>query len=185
MVRQKLARAVARVTGWRLVGDVPHTGLVVGAPHTSNWDFVIMLMVMWNGGVPPRVLVKKELFKGPLGWLLRRIGSIPIDRGNPAGLVRNLVDEARGDEPFLLILAAEGTREKAEYWKSGFYRIAEQSGLPISLAFVDGPSKTAGFGPTFTVSGDVAADMDRIRAFFVDKRGIRPAQRTEPRLREE
>jgi 1-acyl-sn-glycerol-3-phosphate acyltransferase len=185
MIRQRLARTAARVTGWRLVGEVPHTGIVVGAPHTSNWDFVVMLLVMWNGGVPPRVLVKQEMFRGPLKWLFRWMGGIPTDRRNPAGLVQRLTAQATSGEPFLLILAAEGTRTKSEYWKSGFYRLAQQSGLPISLAFVDGPSKTAGFGPTFHVSGDVAADMDRIREFFVDKRGIRPAMRTEPRLREE
>jgi 1-acyl-sn-glycerol-3-phosphate acyltransferase len=185
MIRQQLARAVSRVSGWRVVGDVPRTGIVVGAPHTSNWDFAAMLLVMWHGGVPPRVLVKKELFRGPLGWLLRATGGIPIDRRNPAGLVRDLVAEARGDKPFLLILAAEGTRGKAEYWKSGFYRIAEQTGLPIALAFVDGPTKTAGFGPTISPSGDVRADMDRVRTFYADKYGIHPALKTEPRLREE
>jgi 1-acyl-sn-glycerol-3-phosphate acyltransferase len=144
-----------------------------------------MLLVMWNGGVPPRVLVKKELFKGPLGWLMRAMGGIAIDRHNPAGLVRDLVEQASGDKPFLLILAAEGTRKKTAYWKSGFYRLAQQSGLPISLAFVDGPTKTAGFGPTFHVTGGVTADMDRIREFFADKRGFHPELRTEPRLREE
>jgi 1-acyl-sn-glycerol-3-phosphate acyltransferase len=185
MVRQRIARVLVRAAGWRMVGDVPRVGVVVGAPHTSNWDYVAMLMVMWHGGVPPRVLVKKELFRGPLGWFLRATGGIPLDRRNPAGVVRELVVEAHGDKPFLLILAAEGTREKGKYWKSGFYRIAEQTGLPIAMAFVDGPTKTAGFGPTFTPSGDIGADMDLVRAFYADKQGIHPAQRTEPRLREE
>jgi 1-acyl-sn-glycerol-3-phosphate acyltransferase len=185
MVRQRLARLLVRAAGWRIVGDVPRVGVVVGAPHTSNWDYVAMLMVMWHGGVPPRVLVKKELFRGPLGWVLRSTGGIPIDRRNPSGLVRELVAQARGDEPFLLILAAEGTREKTDYWKSGFYRIAEQTGLPIAMAFVDGATRTAGFGPTFSPSGDVAADMDQVRAFYADKNGIRPDRKTEPRLREE
>jgi 1-acyl-sn-glycerol-3-phosphate acyltransferase len=185
MFRQKLARLVFRLSGWRMVGEVPRTGILVGAPHTSNWDFVFMLMVMWHGGVPPRVLVKKELFRGPLGWLLRATGGIPLDRRNPGGVVRELVAQARSGEPFLLIIAAEGTREKTEYWKSGFYRIAQQTGLPITLAFVDGPTKSTGIGPTFAPSGDVVADMDRVREFFADKRGVHPEKRTEPRLREE
>jgi 1-acyl-sn-glycerol-3-phosphate acyltransferase len=182
---QKLARLVLRLTGWRAVGEVPRTGILVGAPHTSNWDFVLMLLVMWNGGVPPRVLVKQELFRGPLGWVMRRLGGIPVDRRNAAGVVRELVARAQTDEDFLLILAAEGTRQKAEYWKSGFYRLARQSGLPLALAFVDGPTKTTGFGPTFAPTGDVRADMDVIRAFYADKRGVNPEHRTEPRLREE
>ena len=185
MLRQKLARLTFRMTGWKVVGAVPRTGILVAAPHTSNWDFFYTILVMWHGGVPPRVLMKKELFHGPAGWLLRRTGGVPLDRANPGGVVRDLVAEARGGEPFLLIIAAEGTRKKVEYWKSGFYRIAESAGLPISLAFIDGPSKTAGFGPTVTPSGDLAADMDVIRAFYADKHGLHPQLRTEPRLRGE
>ncbi len=184
-VRRGVARAVLKVSRWRVVGEVPSTGVVVGAPHTSNWDFVLMLLVMWNGGVPPRVLVKKELFRGPLGWFLRASGGVAIDRGNPTGVVRELVRQAHGDDPFLLIIAAEGTRKKAEYWKSGFHRIARSAGLPIVLAFVDGPTRTTGFGPTLWPSDDLVADMTVIREFYQDKRGVRPALRTEPRLREE
>jgi 1-acyl-sn-glycerol-3-phosphate acyltransferase len=185
MFRQKLARLAFHLSGWRMVGEVPPTGVLVGAPHTSNWDFVLMLMVMWHAGVPPRVLVKKELFRGPLGWFLRATGGIPIDRRNPGGVVRELVAEAQAGAPFLLIVAAEGTREKTDYWKSGFYRIAQQTGLPLTLGFVDGPTKTAGIGPTFAPTGDVTADMDLVRAFFADKHGVHPEKRSEPRLREE
>lgn len=185
MVRQRLARLVLRATRWRTVGEVPPAAVIVGAPHTSNWDFVLMLLVMWQGAATPRALVKKELFRGPAGWLLTSCGCIPVDRDNSADLVRGLAARTRGDEPFLLVLAAEGTRRKTEYWRSGFYRIAERAGLPVALSFVDGPTRTVGFGPTLRLSGDVAADMDLVRAFYADKRGLRPALKTEPRLREE
>lgn len=184
-MRSRLAALVLRASGWTAVGEVPRTGILVGAPHTSNWDFVMMLLIMWRGGVTPRVLIKKELFRGPLGWLLPRLGGIPLDRANPGGVVRDLVAQARSGEPFLLILAAEGTRTKGEFWKSGFWRIARSTQLPISLAFIDGPSKTAGFGPTFRATRDVVADMDMVREFYKDKRGIHPELRTEPLLREE
>ena len=184
-MRSRLASLVLRLTGWTAVGDVPRTGILVGAPHTSNWDFVMMLLVMWRGGVTPRVLIKKELFRGPLGWLLPRLGGIPIDRDHPGDVVRGLVREARSGEPFLLVLAAEGTRTKGGYWKSGFWRIGRAASLPIALAFIDGPSRTAGFGPTMRATADVVADMDAVRAFYRDKRGIHPERRTEPRLREE
>ncbi len=184
-MRSQLADLVLRAARWTPVGQVPRTGVLVGAPHTSNWDFVMMLLIMWRGGVTPRVLIKKELFRGPLGWLLRRLGGIPLDRANPGGVVRELVREARSGEPFLLILAAEGTRKKGDYWKSGFWRLARSARLPISLAFIDGPTRTAGFGPTFTATSDVGADMDKVREFYRDKRGIHPERRTEPRLREE
>ena len=184
-MRARLAHAVLRAARWTAVGEVPRTGVLVGAPHTSNWDFVMMLLVMWRGGVTPRVLVKHELFRGPLGWLLHRLGGIPLDRADPGQVVRELVREARSGEPFLLVLAAEGTREKGEYWKSGFWRISRSTGLPMSFASIDGPSRRAGFGLTFTATPDVVADMDRVRAFYRDARGIHPERRTEPRLREE
>ena len=185
MLRRAFARTVLRLARWRTVGQVPRTGILVGAPHTSNWDWVAMLLLTWSQGVQARVLIKRELFRGPLAPLLRITGGIPLDRSNPRETVRALLAAADGDDRFLLVLAAEGTRGKGDYWKSGFYRMAQQTGLPISLGFVDGPSRTMGFGPTFAPTGDVAADMDRVRAFYADKHGIHPELRTEPRLRDE
>jgi 1-acyl-sn-glycerol-3-phosphate acyltransferase len=185
MIRKAFARLMLRLARWRTVGRVPESGILVGAPHTSNWDWVGMLLLMWSDGVQPRVLIKQEFFRGPMAFLLRATGGIPLDRSNPGDTVRALLAQAEGDEHFLLVLAAEGTRGKGEYWKSGFYKIAQQAGLPISLGFIDGPTRTLGFGPTFRPTGDVAADMDRVRAFYADKQGIHPDLRTEPRLREE
>ena len=185
MIRQRLARTIARLMRYRMVGDVPQTGILVGAPHTSNWDFITMLLVMWQGGAHPRVLVKKQLFKGPLGWLLRAFGGVPLDRDNAGSVVRDLVAEAGTGKPFRLILAAEGTRSRGEYWKSGFLRLSRDTGLPITLAFFDPPTTTMGFGPTFHASHDVVADMDVVRAFYADKMGIKPENATPPRLREE
>lgn len=184
-MRKAFARLVLRLTRWRTVGEVPGSGILVGAPHTSNWDWVAMLLLMWSGGVPPRVLIKAEIMRTPLGPLLRANGGISLDRQNPGTVMRTLLAEAGRGEPFLLIIAAEGTRRKGDFWKSGFYRIAQQTGLPISLGFIDGPSRTLGFGPSFRPSGDVFADMEMVRAFYADKLGIRPHLRTEPRLREE
>jgi len=185
MLRQRLARRITRIMGYRMVGDVPPAGILVGAPHTSNWDFLSMLLVMWHEGQHPRVLVKKELFRGPLSPLLRAFGGIPLDRSNPRALVASLVEEAQRDPSFRLVIAAEGTRDKGEYWKSGFRRMSIETGLPVSLAFLDPPTKTMGFGPTFHPTDDVVADMDLVRAFYADKLGLRPEGATVPRLREE
>lgn len=184
-IRKAIATATLRITRWRLVGSVPAKGILLGAPHTSNWDFFAMLLIAWSSHVQPQVLIKAEFFKGPIGWLLRATGGIPLDRSNPGETIRTMLTEAESHESFLLCVAAEGTRGKGEYWKSGFYRIAQQTGLPISLGFIDGPSRTMGMGPTFSPTGDVSADMDRVRTFYADKKGVRPEGRTEPRLREE
>lgn len=185
MIRKAFARGVLRLTRWRLVGTMPRTGILVGAPHTSNWDWVAFILIAWANGARPKVLVKQSFFKGPLAWVMRATGGIALDRANPGATIRALLEDAKEADSFLLCIAPEGTRGKGEFWKPGFYRIAEQTSLPIALGFVDGPTRTLGMGPTFVPSGDVVTDMDLVRAFYADKQGINPELRTEPRLREE
>lgn len=185
LLRRSIARVLLRLSGWRTVGTVPRRGILVGAPHTSNWDWVLTMLLAWDSRVQIRLLVKDAFFKGPLAPVMRATGAVELDRSNPGATIRGLLADAETDEAFLLGIAAEGTRSRGEYWKSGFYRISQQTGLPITLAFLDRPSKTVGWGPTFPVTGDVSADMDRIRAFFADKVGIKPEGATPPRLREE
>jgi 1-acyl-sn-glycerol-3-phosphate acyltransferase len=185
LVRRTLARGTLRVTRWRLVGDVPPSGILVGAPHTSGWDWAVFLLIAWGNSARPQALISHTYFKGVVGWVLRKTGGIPLDRENPGAAIRALLAEAASGKHFLLAIAPEGTRGKGEYWKPGFYRIAQQTGLPISLGFVDGPTRTLGIGPTFEPTGDVKTDMDFVRAFYSDKQGIRPENRTEPRLRDE
>lgn len=185
LLRRNLARIGLRLAHWRTAGTVPRSAILVGAPHTSNWDWALTIALAWDSDVQIRLLVKDSFFKGPLAPLMRATGAVALDRANPGGTIKRLLADARTDEAFLLGLAAEGTRSRGDYWKSGFYRIARQTGLPITLAYVDAPSRTVGWGPTFTLSGDVGVDMDRVRAFYADKTGIRPEGFTPPRLREE
>ncbi|KYH43799.1 acyl-phosphate glycerol 3-phosphate acyltransferase [Branchiibius sp. NY16-3462-2] len=184
-VRRSVTRGLLKATRWRLVGEMPDTGIMVGAPHTSAWDWAAMLAIAWASSRRPQVLIKSSYFNGPAGAILRRTGGIPLDRANPGDTIRALLAEAKGSDSFLLVIAAEGTRSKGEYWKPGFLRISLQTGLPVTLGFIDGPTRTLGMGPTFTPTGDVAADMDFVRAFYADKYGVHPENRTEPRLREE
>lgn len=183
--RRGLARVLLKLTRWKTVGDVPSKGILVGAPHTSNWDWVLTMLLAWDYGIHIHLLVKDSLFKGPLAPILRWSGAVELDRDNPGATIRRLIEQSEHDETFLLGIAAEGTRSKGEYWKSGFYRISQQTGLPITLAFLDAPSRTVGWGPTFSLSGDMTADMDVLREFFADKTGIKPEGATVPRLREE
>lgn len=185
LIRRTLARVLLRLARWKTVGEVPDSAILVGAPHTSNWDWVLTLLLAWDNSVTIHLLVKDSLFRGPLGWILRSTGAVSLDRTNPGATIKTLLVEAERSETFLLGLAAEGTRSKGDYWKSGFYRLSQQTGLPITLAFLDGPSRTVGWGPTFHPSGDVVADMDRIREFYADVTGINPEGFTEPRLKDE
>lgn len=185
VVRRAVGRTALRLTGWKVAGTMPSRGIIVGAPHTSNWDWVATILMSWHHGVQPMILIKKQFFKGPFAPLLRATGGIPLDRESPGATIRALLAEADGHQGFLLAIAAEGTRSRVDYWKSGFYKISQQTGLPITLGFIDGATRTVGVGPTFQPTGDVTADMDRIREFYADKFGIHPEKRTEPRLREE
>jgi 1-acyl-sn-glycerol-3-phosphate acyltransferase len=187
----RIKKLIANLTLWlgryRLVQGPPSDPafVLVAAPHTSNWDFPLMLAMAWKSGVKVRWLGKEAMFKGVFGPLMRALGGIPVDRENPAGLVENMAKQFGSGESFALVVPAEGTRGKGEYWKSGFRRIADAAGVPIVLSYLDGPSRTGGFGLVVQPTDDVVADMDRVREFYADKRGVKPENRTEPRLREE
>jgi len=186
-LRRTAALGFWRVSRWTLLTErVPRdgTGILIGAPHTSNWDFVLMLGIAWEAGLPFRWLGKHTLFAGPAGPLMRALGGIPVDRRDPAGLVDDVVARLAAGERFYLVVTPEGSRSGSG-WKSGFYRIARATDLPVTLGYVDRTTMTAGLGPTIHLTGDVAADMDVVRAFYADKSGFVPSRRTEPRLREE
>jgi 1-acyl-sn-glycerol-3-phosphate acyltransferase len=116
---------------------------------------------------------------------MRGLGGNPVDREDPGSLVADMVARASAGDRFALVVAPEGTRGKARGWKSGFYRIARDAGVPIVLTYLDGPTRTGGFGPSITPSGDVRADMDLIREFYADKHGVVPARASVPSLRDE
>ncbi len=145
----------------------------------------MMLAIAWSHRFSPRWLGKHTLFKFPFGAVMRALGGIPVDRANPAGLVDEIVRRIGEGKRLLLVVTPEGTRQRGTHWKSGFYRIARTAGLPLVLGYVDSATRTAGFGPTIHLTGDVTADMDKLRAFYADKRGLRPGDFTPPRLREE
>lgn len=184
-LRRTLARTFWRVSRWTLRShpqpDVPR--ILIGAPHTSNWDFVLMLAIAWEAEIPLRWLGKKSLFAGPAGPLMRALGGIPVDRSDPSRVVAEVLAEQASTGAFSLVVTPEGTRGGVEHWKSGFYRIAREADLPITLGYVDRTTMTTGLGPTLTLTGDVRADMDAVRAFYADKAGFTPSRRVEPRLR--
>lgn len=186
-VRRLVARAFWTFSRWKLVTEAApdRPTVLIGAPHTSNWDFVFMLGIAWKLDMHIRWLGKKSLFRGWRGPIMRAWGGIPVDRDAPGRVVQEVVDRIRSGEVFGLVVTPDGTRKGHSHWKSGFYRIARETGLPVTLGYVDRTTMTIGLGPTFELTGDIPADMDRIRAFYADKSGAVPANRVEPRLREE
>lgn len=187
MFRRVVARVFWALSRWTLVTEpAPQRPTVlVGAPHTPNWDFVFMLAITWRLNMNFRWLGKKSLFRGWRGPIMRALGGIPVDRENPGRVVAVVLERIRAGEVFGLVVTPDGTRSGNTHWKSGFYRIAIDAGMPLTLGYVDRTTKTTGLGPTIELTGDVAKDMDRVRAFYADKAGVRPDRRVEPRLREE
>lgn len=187
MLRRLAARSFWTVSRWRLVTEpaAQRPSVLIGAPHTSAWDFPLMLAIVWHHGIDVHWLGKESLFRGWRGPLMRGLGGIPVDRANPGPLARDLIERAKSGELFYLVIAPDGTRGEHTYWKTGFYRIAQEAGMPVTLGYVDRATMTTGLGPTIELSGDVAADMERIRAFYADKGGFTPSRRVEPRLRSE
>lgn len=187
LLRRLAARAFWTVSRWRLVTEPApdRPTLLIGAPHTSNWDFVFMLAITWRLDIHIRWLGKKSLFTGWRGPIMTRLGGIPVDRDAPGRVVAEVVERIRSGEVFSLVVTPDGTRSGHTHWKSGFYRIARETGMPVTLGYVDRTTMTTGLGPTFELTGDVAADMDRIRTFYADKAGHHPKNRVEPRLGEE
>jgi 1-acyl-sn-glycerol-3-phosphate acyltransferase len=186
-MRLALARFWLFVLRWKIVvrQPVPDRCVVIAAPHTSNWDFPVTMAMAEVEGVPIRWLGKAQMFNKVLGPFFRAMGGISVQRSSSQGLVGDLAAEFSRHDKLALVVPAEGTRDAVEYWKSGFYRIAEQADVPIVCAFVDRATRTGGFGPVITPSGDVRADMDLIRAFYADKTGLKPNRFNVPRLREE
>jgi 1-acyl-sn-glycerol-3-phosphate acyltransferase len=176
-----------KVGGWRIEGDIPATGayVLIAAPHTSNWDFVWTMAIAVVLRVKLRWMGKHTLFKPLVGPLFKRWGGIPIHRHEAANRVVLMAAELRAAQSMVLLVPAEGTRGRAEYWKSGFYRIASAAGVPIVLGFLDYGARRGGFGPTLIPSGDVRVDMATIRAFYSGCSGKYPEKAGPIRLREE
>ncbi len=176
---QALTALIMRLTGWRVTGQLPDLPkfVLIGAPHTSNWDFLLFLGVIFNLGANVRYMGKAELFRGPLGFFFRYCGGIPVDRSRSNGLVEQMVQASQATERFILTIAPEGTRSRVREWKRGFYHIARDAGIPIVLAVVDGRQKTVRVGQVFHPTGDVEADMQAIQGFFTGMLGVKRQDR--------
>ncbi|HEU0107163.1 MAG TPA: 1-acyl-sn-glycerol-3-phosphate acyltransferase [Vicinamibacteria bacterium] len=186
-VLQRAAGWLLRRAGWTISGARPTVAryVLVASPHSSNWDTAVMLLFAVHFGIRLRWIGKRESFRWPLGPLLRRLGGIPIDRGGGQGLVAATAEVFRGRAHLALAIAPDGTRRGLDYWRSGFYHIAQAAGVPLVLAFLDWGTRRAGIGPTMALTGNVVADMDGIRAFYAGMVARYPEQTSRVRLREE
>jgi 1-acyl-sn-glycerol-3-phosphate acyltransferase len=174
-----VARFIMRLTGWHIEGRLPDLPkfVLIGAPHTSNWDFVLFLGVVFTLRVNVHFMGKVELFRSPIGWFFRYCGGIPVDRKKSTGLVDQMVKAINQSKEFILTITPEGTRHQVVEWKRGFYHIAKEAGIPIVLGIVDGRHKTVHLGQVFHPTENIEADMKTIQGYFTGVAGIKPRKK--------
>jgi 1-acyl-sn-glycerol-3-phosphate acyltransferase len=186
-MKRLLGHCYLWLRGWKLAGQKPSEAkyLILAAPHTSNWDVPLMLSMAWIYGIRVRWIGKHTLFKWPLGPLMRWLGGVPVDRRARHNAVEQMVDEFNRRDELALLITPEGTRSRAEYWKSGFYHIARSANVPIVLGLLDFKNRVGGLFDVMHPTGDLKADMDRIRAFYHADQAKFPADFGPVRLKEE
>ena len=166
-------RFLLRLTRFGVEGGIPDLPkmVIAVAPHTSNWDFVVGVAVMFALDLRLAFLAKHTLFRGPFGAILRWMGGIPVDRTSAHGVVGDAVEAFAATPARVLAIAPEGTRKQVKRYKSGFLHIARGANVPLLLATFDWGERRLRLGPLFEMTDDTDADLARIEAFFANVRG--------------
>ena len=173
---KSLARIILTLLGWRLLDPPqrPARAVVVAYPHTSNWDALYAQLGKLALGLDAHWVGKDNLFRWPFAGLLRRLGGIPVDRRASHGFVAQMAAQFAAHPDFLLVMAPEGTRKLTAGWKSGFYRIALEAGVPLILTTVDYARREVGILAYVELSGDPDADIATIAAHYAGRHGRNP-----------
>jgi 1-acyl-sn-glycerol-3-phosphate acyltransferase len=157
------------ITGWKIDQGPPpdmKKCVLLAAPHTSNFDFVFGRLGATILGMKTRFLIKKEAFRGPLGWLVKKAGGIPVDRGRNNRIIDQVAEQFEKNESFYLMVTPEGTRKLVKKWRKGFYAIAMKANVPIGCVYLDYRNKRIGYGKTVYPSGDYEKDLKIIQDFY-------------------
>lgn len=166
-VSRWVGRWALRLVRWRHSGALPDEPkfVLIGAPHTSNFDGVIAILSLIAIGVDARIMIKKSVFRGPLGWLLTWSGAVPVDRAKPQGAIEQTIEALDERQQMVLLLAPEGTRHSAPEWKRGFHYIAAGAKVPIVAAACNYRTRMITFGPPLVPSSDYPSDLAGILDF--------------------
>ena len=164
-----ISKLIFWITGWKVVGEVPKDlkrFIMIAAPHTSNWDFIYARAAFFIMGINVKYTIKKELFFFPLNIILKALGGIPIDRKKKGNMVQKMAALYNDHEELCILITPEGSRSYAKEWKKGFYFIAKEVDMPISLGYLDYKKKIAGVGPLIYPSGNYEEDLEKIQEFY-------------------
>ncbi len=172
-----IARLILRLLGWNIYSRVPldiPKAVIIMAPHTSNWDFILGRLACYWYRIYPRILIKKEAFTPVIGTVLRWLGGIPVDRSHSQNTVKEITRCFDKDERFYLLITPEGTRRRVKKWKRGFYFIALNAKVPIFLGFLDYRKKEGGIGMMVEPTGNFEEDFKIIEDFYRSKQARHP-----------
>jgi 1-acyl-sn-glycerol-3-phosphate acyltransferase len=178
--RQQIVLALMKLFGWKsILAPAPGKKFVaLGYPHTSNWDFIPAVAWAWSTGLKMNFVGKAALFKGIMGPIMKALGGIPLERDKSKNFVDQIVEIIKSRDEIALIVAAEGTRKKAEYWRSGFYYMALEANVPIGLAYMDWKRREIGIKQYLMPSGDLEKDFEIIKAYYQDVTGRDPSKQS-------
>lgn len=171
-MRKSFSRFILHLFGWNIESHISpeHKKMVVMmAPHTSNWDFVIGWLGFNALGLRSRFLIKKEFFKPVIGGIIKAMGAIPVNRKSPTAVVQQVAELFNSHEEYIVTITPEGTRSLNRNWKRGFYHIARQAGVPIGIGYLDYKKKEGGILAVFFPTGDYEADFKHIEKYYYDK----------------
>jgi 1-acyl-sn-glycerol-3-phosphate acyltransferase len=174
---KRISYFILRLAGWKVIGKFPREYrkcVVIEAPHTSMWDFIIGWLGFQVLDIKASFLIKKEMFVFPIGGILKRLGGIPVDRGRSNNVVDDLSRRYNASESLVIIITPEGTRKRVDHWKKGFYYIALHAKVPIVMAYLDYGKKEGGVGPVFWPSGNFQEDWKIIEDFYKGKKARHP-----------
>ena len=172
-----LSKIILKIIRWQVIGSLPEDQkkyVLIVAPHTSNWDFILFVLAVSVLRLKPSVLIKSTLFVGPLGWFLRYCGAIPVNRAQASSLVTYIAGIYKERDEFVLIITPEGTRSPNPNWKRGFHHVATTAEVPILVVYVDSAIRTIGIEGLMEPTDDADADLRELKTFFDAKRGLKP-----------
>jgi 1-acyl-sn-glycerol-3-phosphate acyltransferase len=164
-----IAGLILKLLGWKITGSIPadvRKSVMIIAPHTSQWDFIIGRLAYWKLNLKARFLIKKEFFFFPLGYILRMFGALPVDRSKGFNIVTQSIDILNKFDDIVIIITPEGTRKRNDNWKKGFYFIAHKAEVPIIIGFLNYKDKIAGIGPSLYPSGNFEEDFKFIEDYY-------------------
>jgi 1-acyl-sn-glycerol-3-phosphate acyltransferase len=168
---QQICKLLLKLLGWKSYGEAVQEPkcIIIGVPHTSSWDFIISWIFYTSKGGKAKILIKKEFFFWPVGYFLRKMGGVPIDRSKGANVIRQTIQLFNENQHVHLAITPEGTRKRTKNWKAGFYTIAQNTGASVYLSSFDWGKKEITIWKKFELTNDHKEDIKRMKDFYREK----------------